>query len=194
MFAVPTPGSLPYGITAGPDGAIWFTEDARRKIGRVSTSGIVEEFSVPFEGGFLARIASGPDQAMWFVDRGPSPRVGRFEIDSLCAPDSQALCLNQRRFKVSVTWNASNIDRSGSGQAKPLTADAGAFWFFHPSNLELVVKVLDGRPVNGHFWVFYGALSNVGYTITVTDTLTNEVRSYSNPEGNLASGADTQAF
>jgi hypothetical protein len=76
----------------------------------------------------------------------------------------------------------------------PLTADSGAFWFFQPSNIELVVKVLDGRTVNGHFWVFYGALSDVGYTITVTDTATGQSKTYTNPEHTLASRADTEAF
>ena len=76
----------------------------------------------------------------------------------------------------------------------PLTSDTSAFWFFDSSNIELVVKVLDGRPVNGHFWVFYGALSNVQYTITVFDTLTGESKTYNNPRGQLASVADTSAF
>ena len=53
---------------------------------------------------------------------------------------------------------------------------------------------LDARAVNGRFWVFYGALSDVQYTITVTDTVTGAVKSYNNPQGNLASVADTAAF
>jgi hypothetical protein len=54
--------------------------------------------------------------------------------------------------------------------------------------------VLDARVVNGKFWVFYGALSNVQYTITVTDTQTGVVKTYTNPDGTLASVADTSAF
>ena len=84
--------------------------------------------------------------------------------------------------------------RSGPGHAVELTSDTGAFWFFDPKNLELMIKVLDGRPVNGHFWVFFGALSNVEYTIRVTDTETGEQRTYVNPRGQLASRADTSAF
>jgi hypothetical protein len=42
--------------------------------------------------------------------------------------------------------------------------------------------------------VFYGALSNVEYTITVTDTSTGKTRTYFNPSGQLASVADTAAF
>ena len=75
-----------------------------------------------------------------------------------------------------------------------LTDETGLFWFFSPDNVELVIKVLDGRAVNGHFWVFYGALSNVAYKITVTDTERNEVRTYSNPLRNFGSVGDTAAF
>jgi hypothetical protein len=48
--------------------------------------------------------------------------------------------------------------------------------------------------VNGKFWFFYGALSNVEYTITVTDTQTGETKEYRNPSGQFASVADTGAF
>ena len=58
----------------------------------------------------------------------------------------------------------------GVGHASPITDDTGSFWFFDAANLELVVKVLDGGGFNGDFWVFYGALSNLEYIITVTDT------------------------
>jgi hypothetical protein len=57
-----------------------------------------------------------------------------------------------------------------------------------------MLKVLDGTGVNGHYWVFYGALSNVQYTITVRDTLTGAVQTYVNASGNQASRADTSAF
>jgi photosystem II stability/assembly factor-like uncharacterized protein len=114
--------------------------------------------------------------------------------EAACSSGPATLCLNAGRFRVEVAWSSSSLGQAGTGQAVPLTSDTGAFWFFQPSNLELVVKVLDGRAVNGHFWVFFGALSNVGYTITVTDTATSAVRTYTNPDGTLASGADTAAF
>ena len=83
---------------------------------------------------------------------------------------------------------------TGVGQAVPLSSDTGAFWFFGASNLELVVKVLDGTAVNGKHWVFFAALSDVEYTVTVTDSLTGLRRTYHNPRGVLASAADTGAF
>ncbi len=75
----------------------------------------------------------------------------------------------------------------------PRFSDTGAFWFFDRDNLELVVKVLDGTGVNGNYWVFYGALCNVEYEITVTDTLGGATRRYANPLGQFATVADTDA-
>jgi len=73
-------------------------------------------------------------------------------------------------------------------------SDSGSFWFFSPNNLELAVKVLDGRAFNGHFWVFYGSLTDVGYRIEVTDTQTGAVRVYDNPSGEVCGRGDTAGF
>ncbi len=110
-----------------------------------------------------------------------------------CQPSALNLCLNGGRFKVEATWRTPD-GRTGAGQAVGLSADTGYFWFFDPANVETVVKVLDGRGLNGHFWVFYGALSNVEYTLTVTDTQSGLVRHYFNPIGEFGSVGDTQAF
>jgi hypothetical protein len=111
-----------------------------------------------------------------------------------CTPTATDLCLNSNRFRVRVAWRNYNDGSTGSGQAVSLTGDTGYFWFFSSANVELILKVLDGRALNGHYWVFYGALSDVEYTITVTDTPTGPVRTYFNPPRNLASVADTSAF
>jgi hypothetical protein len=42
--------------------------------------------------------------------------------------------------------------------------------------------------------VLYGALSDVEYTLTITDTMTGAVKTYTDPNGRLASVADTEAF
>ena len=76
----------------------------------------------------------------------------------------------------------------------PLTDETGTFWFFDSSNVELLVKVLDGRPLNGHHWVFYASRTDVEFDLTVTDTATGAQRVYHNPAGTLASRADTEAF
>ncbi len=121
-----------------------------------------------------------------------------------CENPGLGLCLAQGRFRVEVSWHDGeqngdqNGEQNGQGdhpaRAVPLRDDTGAFWFFSPSNTELLVKILDGRGINGHFWVFYGSLSDVSYDIRVTDTQTGDVRVYTNPAGTLASHADTEAF
>jgi hypothetical protein len=126
-----------------------------------------------------------------------APRVepaATAQLASGCTADASTLCLSSGRFKVKVAWQALHLGTSGTGQAVPLTSDTGYFWFFGSSNVELIIKVVDGTPVNGKFWVFYGALSNVQYTITVTDTETGLSKTYFNPQDTLASMADTAAF
>jgi hypothetical protein len=110
-----------------------------------------------------------------------------------CVAAATRLCLQGGRFAVEVAWRDFDGNR-GAGRAVPLTADTGSFWFFDAANVELMVKVLDGRGLNGKFWVFYGALSSVEYTLTVTDTATGRTARYENPSGRLASRGDTAAL
>jgi len=107
--------------------------------------------------------------------------------------DSQ-LCLNGGRFQVAVSWADVRTGESGIGNPVPLTDDTGSFWLFGPDNLEMMVKVLDGGAVNGHFWVFYGALTDVEYDLTVTDAETGLSQTYHNDAGHLVSRGDTGAF
>ena len=59
----------------------------------------------------------------------------------------------------------------------------------------MLVKVLDGCGVNGHYWVLAAATTNVEYTLRVTDTVTGAVREYFNPLGTRAAAiTDTDAF
>lgn len=114
-------------------------------------------------------------------------------LHASCTSEDSRLCLQNHRFQISVEWKDFS-GRTGRGTAVQLTSDTGYFWFFDSSNVELVVKVLDGGPVNQHYWVFYGALSNVAYTLTVTDTTSRKTKVYTNPSGHLASVGDTLAF
>ncbi|HSK78052.1 MAG TPA: hypothetical protein VLQ45_16490 [Thermoanaerobaculia bacterium] len=151
-------------------------------------------------GNFMAVWSSGSGypQILPRGDEGLSSQDGNFygvfgRRFAGCSPAAGHLCLGSGRFRVEVAWT-DHDGNSGTGKARALTDDTGAFWFFEESNLELMLKVLDGRGVNGHFWVFYGALSDVAYTVTVTDTVTDVVRTYTNPSGRMASRADVQAF
>jgi len=83
----------------------------------------------------------------------------------------------------------------GSATAVPLTTDTGYFWFFHPNNVEVVTKVLNGCSTNGHYWFFASGLTNVGVQINVTDMVTGASKPYSNSYGTpFPPIQDTAAF
>jgi streptogramin lyase len=43
-FPIPTAASDPFGITPGPDGALWFTEEDGNKIGRITSGPVPSAF------------------------------------------------------------------------------------------------------------------------------------------------------
>ena len=130
-----------------------------------------------------------------------------------CRTDAQRLCLGSTdmsdgsgpragdgRFEIVATWRDF---RGGEGsarivdgqQAQSKALDSGLLWFFSPENWELLVKVLDGCAINGHFWVLFGAGTDVQIELRVTDTILGRYRSYSNPLGTAAASLiDTEAF
>ena len=96
-----------------------------------------------------------------------------------CGEDD-ALCVGA--FQVEVEWDDGK-GRMGRGFAERLTADAGDFWFFHPANIELVVKVLNGCAINDRYWVYAAGLTDVGVTMTVRDLRNGVEKSWANPLG-----------
>jgi streptogramin lyase len=60
----------PTGITAGPDGNLWFTENGGG-IGRITPAGQITEFPIPGSGtnNSPSDITAGPDGNLWFTQR-----------------------------------------------------------------------------------------------------------------------------
>jgi len=124
------------------------------------------------------------------------------EPPAACVPSPTTLCLLDNRFRVEVTWDCVDstlcggifAGQQGPGTAVQVTAETGYFWFFGSENVDLFLKIIDGRAITGAFWVFYGSLSNVEYTITVTDTVTGRSKVYSNPDGSFGSVGDIAAL
>ena len=112
-----------------------------------------------------------------------------------CIPNTtNTICLENSRFQVTATFNA-GASGSGDAQAVQLTTDTGYLWFFESTNVEVVLKVLDGCGLNGHYWVFAGGLTNVNVVITVTDTQTGMKQVYTNPANTTFQPIqDTSAF
>jgi streptogramin lyase len=53
---------------AGPDGNLWFTEFLGDRIGRITPSGTINEYSVPTTPSGPSGIAVGPDGNLWFTE------------------------------------------------------------------------------------------------------------------------------
>jgi len=98
-----------------------------------------------------------------------------------CRADAETLCLNGARFSVTAQWTKTD-GSSGFGKAVSLTDDSGYFYFFDPSNIEMVIKVLNGCAINQAYWVFVAGLTNVQVDLTVTDTQTGAVYTNRNPQ------------
>lgn len=144
-----------------------------------------------FAFGLLVLVTAGPAAA----------QVGN------CAASPSTLCLLDDRFQVEVTWSdfsGNPLGRPGApdggkgravelGQGLP-NQDGGFFWFVDPQDIELLIRIFDGRQINGSFWVFYGALTNVELELTVTDTVTRRKQEYRNPAGSFSAVFDTSAF
>jgi ELWxxDGT repeat protein len=136
-----------------------------------------------------------PSHQLWVTD---GTAAGTQRLPDLCL-DS---CYRDPQFLTQIGGVAffaetTSLDQFGPAQlwrTDGTRAGTRYFWFFAAGNVETVLKVIDGRSLNGHLWVFYGALSDVQYTLTVTDTATGATRTYDNPAGQFASIADTTAF
>jgi hypothetical protein len=166
--------------------------------GQFASVGDTTAFPAPAGGAAVA-----PDVESGLIDLGDAGDIsGTSDASDLnaitaaataCAPGPAALCLSASRFRVQLAWNDGR-GHTGSGTAVPLSADTGYFWFTSANNIEVVIKVLDARTFNNHFWIFYGALSNLEYTLTITDTVTGAVKTYHNPQGKFGSVGDTSAI
>lgn len=108
-----------------------------------------------------------------------------------CVPSATTLCIDQnpgdKRFMIQASFATSQGGgQSGSGTAIPLSGEGvtqgGLFWFFQPTNPEMLIKVIDGCALNSSFWVFFAATTNVGFTVTVTDTVALTQEIYTNQD------------
>lgn len=86
------PDISPNIITAGPDGALWFTASGNAgRIGRITTSGSLSEYATLTSGGPLG-ITAGPDGALWFTER-QGRKIGRIatsgSISEFAVPEIQ---------------------------------------------------------------------------------------------------------
>lgn len=126
------------------------------------------------------------------------------EPSGSCVSDDTTLCIDDEpgdaRFQITVDVDtALGNGFQGPGKAIPLSSlgirRGGLFWFFDSTNPELLLKILNGCNINGNFWVFWSAGTNVGMEVRVEDTATGRIKVYRNTDGKQAAPVtDTNAF
>lgn len=157
---------------------------------------INQPITSPQPGLIAAWTHGGPADSVGPHDGTPVGNAGAltFPVTNIpCSNTPTSLCLHGR-YQVSVRWRTTSNE--GLGRLTPLVSNqSGVFWFFNASNWELMVKVLNGCVVNGHWWMFSAATTNVFYRVTVLDRHAGVQRIWFNYQGPPAPAVtDTAAF
>ncbi len=178
MFAIPTTGDVNFageqitGITAGPDGALWFTGNAAGHIGRITTSGSVTMYDTSAYGMTPYSITAGPDGGLWFTDT-VGGGIGRID------PSTGAI----------DAYYPNNAFNGNPALADIAAGPDGALWFTEPGVggvgritttgdiTEYPVPTKDSAPEgiiagsDGNLWFTEAGASNLG-KITTSGAIT----------------------
>jgi len=122
------------------------------------------------------------------------------------APVVAEATLQGGRIQVRVAYHDPQRTEPLTANAVMLSSESAAFWFFHPDNPEVEVKVLDGGAINGHYWLFAGSLTTLPFELTVfrlddgcspdapADGPSCPSRAYRAPGGSAVNFTDTSAL
>jgi len=128
----PAPGAG-QDITAGPDGALWYTDFVGGKIGRVTTSGSATEYSCSVGGNSCVPhgITTGPDGALWFTS-------------------SDALGLGSFIGRITTSGAVTLYALSTGAALMGIAAGPdGALWFTEYSNFQLTTNKIGRITTSG---------------------------------------------
>jgi hypothetical protein len=102
-----------------------------------------------------------------------------------CVQDLEngTVCLRDGRFEIIGTWtdfeNPANTQDLIWTPVENINATAG--FQNNPSGIQIVMRVADGCPLTGTWWVWLGGFTDAGWDITVRDTVTGNQRNFSKP-------------
>jgi hypothetical protein len=82
----------------------------------------------------------------------------------------------------------------GRAITKVSSTETAVFYFENPESVEWMVRFSDVRPFANRVDFFHGGLSDVEFTVEVTDTRTGAQKSYPVAPFSLAGGVDRQSF
>jgi streptogramin lyase len=172
----------PEGITAGPDGNLWFTEgefDAN-KIGRITPAGVFTEFQLPGSWTGPLAITAGPDGNLWFTAsqtipsnpgsfQQPTNRIGRItpsgDLTEFDAPNGTAWGIT-----AGPDGNLWYVSESSAGSLIGRVTPAGDITTFAvPTALPGLTGITTGP--DGNLWFTEATANKIG-RITPSGTIT----------------------
>jgi Beta-propeller repeat len=94
--------SFASGITAGPDGNLWFTEPHGNRIGRITPAGEVTEYSDGISANsHPVGITAGPDGNLWFTEPNGN-RIGRITPAGVVTEFSRGITSNSAPYGITA--------------------------------------------------------------------------------------------
>jgi hypothetical protein len=96
------------------------------------------------------------------------------------------------RLEVSARFGGT--DQPGEAWALAGSGETGLFSASEAGAAEVAVRVVDGRAVNGHFWLLYSVLSKAEVEIELVDLASGNRRRFVKAAGFLANAADVEAL
>jgi streptogramin lyase len=171
-YSIPTTGSFPIGVTSGPDGNVWFTEQDGDKIGRITPAGTITEFSLPTSGSSPVNITAGPDGNLWFTEYAGNG-IGRITTAGVVSefplpvasshPSGITLGPDGNLWFAEARCSACVFGSPGSLEVIGQITPAGAITEFSTPN-----SLASGEPLgiasgpDGNLWFTEGGGANIG--------------------------------
>lgn len=197
-------------IASGPDGNMWFTNNANNSIGRITPSGKVAYFEVPTDASLtnsvgLFSIAAGPDGNMWFTGFysnvvGTVTPAGR--VTTYPVPIDGMLPLGITAGSDGNLWftldSANGIGRiTPEGEIRLFSTDGAPIEAQGPSSCTMCAYEITAGP-QGSLWFTLPAAGLVGRMTTQGAVTTFRVPTATDPSpdnavpvlGGITAGAD----
>ena len=110
-----------------------------------------------------------------------------------CRPETVPLVF-EGGYEVGMCYEtpAGEIDEAKSGIWA--SSESGLLWFFSRGNAEVLIKVLDGCSLNGHYWVFVAPVTDVAFNLYVRNSEGRTWSHYNRQGETAAARNDTFAF
>jgi streptogramin lyase len=171
-FTLSDSNCQPFGITVGPDNALWFTEYVDNRIGRMETNGITtNEYALPTAGAPYG-ITAGRDGSLWFAESSVS-QIGRitpngtntnaviaeFVIPSLSSGVASFPALMATGSDGNIWFTENNGDSIGKITDSPITVNVLATQLTNGTVFSNYVAYFqDTDPTNGPVTAYTAAI------------------------------------